>query len=373
MTTRRCHRRHACAVLVCASVLVALALTSAPGAGADPVPQLAPRDAEQRWIDLRTVPAMAGVSFEVDGQTYATSYDGTVSIPVFGLTELADRLHFVGTMPDPSSRVQLVRLSFPPQQGYRRPVVAVFSLQHAVSFRFSDPAGRPVPTDRVASMTIRSATGEERTLSGAELAAPVMLPATDVTNVDGVLTPRDIRYTVQDVRVDGASTVNRSQQDFYPARTSELDVATLFYDVQVSARDGLFGGAAGDAVVLRRPDGAEVRYPMTDGEVTLERLPRGDYEVMVESSGLKVRQPITVTRDQVAQVKVVTRLDLLVAAAVAVLVVGGLGLVGVTRRRRRARRRDEEAAQARRRSAPGGSDVGAPDPRPAARDPEPVA
>ena len=218
-------------------------------------------------------------------------------------------------------------------------------------------------------MKIRSSTGEERTLSPTELAAPVMLLAQEATPTPTGLTSRDLRYTVQDVMVDGTSTVNRSQQDFFPSRDPELTVDTLFFNVHVQVNDALFGSTTGKRVVLLRPDGTETSYPLVDGEATLESLPRGDYKLRVEGSGLKSWQPVAVTRDQSVQIRQLTRLDMATVGGAVVVVVLGLVLAGRGHRRRRARRRLPEGP-----IEPSGSDVVsvAPD-GPEVAVPEPVA
>ena len=109
-------------VVAATLALTALALLPQVAPTAAAAEQLAPRAEVQRWLDIRTVPLVVGAAFELDGQVYTTGFDGAVSIPTSGLTQVATRLHFVGTpTDDPTLQSTFIRFSLPPQQGYRRP------------------------------------------------------------------------------------------------------------------------------------------------------------------------------------------------------------------------------------------------------------
>ena len=49
--------------------------------------------------------------------------------------------------------------------------------------------------------------------------------------------------------------------------------------------------------------------------MTLRALPRGDYRVAVDAWGLSGEQPLSITRDQVVELRVLSYLDILVWSA----------------------------------------------------------
>jgi len=326
-----------------------------------------------RFLQLTTIPPLPNTTFSLDGVPYTTGADGTVTISTSALNNLDQRLKFVSAATDPLTKADFVRLATPPQTRYWRQAVAIFDMSHAVRFSFADSSGAPVPLDRVTSMTIKSSTGEERRLSSDDLAHPVMLPAVHPYTKGDHPEPQILRYTVQDVIVDGSNTVIPSQHEFFPANVDDLHLDTSVFTVQVSVRDALFGFADASTVVVRHPDGTETRHAASGGKLTLRGLPRGDYEMRVEGAAIKSWRPISVSRDQTVELSPVSRIDLGAVAGVIVILFGGLLVVG---NRRRARRRRRLGPPGEDPTGTGGSSPGTPEPgmqlEAPSREPEPV-
>jgi hypothetical protein len=81
--------------------------------------------------------------------------------------------------------------------------------------------------------------------------------------------------------------------------------------------------------VLRSSDGTEQRVALdADGNVTIDRLPRGEYTVSVMNGGYSPPRPIHVSRDQDVQLKVVSMIDVASLMLTVGAVVLGLILIG---------------------------------------------
>ncbi len=288
-----------------------------------------------RFLHIRTLPALPRATFLLDGTSYTTGADGTVTVATDRLSDLDHRLKFDTLVTDSGTRARFLRFSNPPQHGYWRDAIAVFDLSRAVQFSFAKPDGSALPPGRVSSMTIRSSTGVDRTISDSALRNPVMLPALHVTSTNETRDQQMIRYTVQEVRVDGSNTVVPSQQAFFPANTTAAAVGTRIYSLDVTVDDAIFGFSAGSSVLLRKPDGSESRYHLADGKVTIPGLAPGQYQMRIQGAGFDGWRPIVVSRDQVIAVSPISGIDIAAVGAIALLLLFGLFFVGARRRARR--------------------------------------
>jgi hypothetical protein len=122
--------------------------------------------------------------------------------------------------------------------------------------------------------------------------------------------------------------VNQAQQRFLPSRQRVVPLRLLFYDTTVRARDALFGFPIGHALELRYPNGHVERPRLGGGgKVRLRALPRGDYEVKVSGAGISFTRPLSVSRNQEVELKVLSWLDLGLAALALASVALGLLVV----------------------------------------------
>jgi hypothetical protein len=113
-------------------------------------------------------------------------------------------------------------------------------------------------------------------------------------------------------------------------------VATaLLFDAHFRARDAIFGFAVGSTLELRYPNGRVDRHPIgADGRVQLRNLPRGDYDVVVRGPALAVTRPVSLTKDQDVDLKVLTFFDLGSTTLALVWTLVGLAMIGMRRRNR---------------------------------------
>ena len=289
-------------------------------------------------LTIVTVPALPGTIFEFDGRTFVTDETGSVRVPDAGqLQGLANRLSYQGFEGDPTVGVVFTRFAGAYNANHTRRVEAVFETTRAVSFSFVDLDGRPVESERVTTMTLKNSMGVLFEIDTFMFDTAIVLPSQRaVQSFDGYVA-KDIYYTVQDVVIDGSNTVNRSQQKFFPAEVTTVEVETQFYHVTISVTDALFGFTNGAAALVRWPDGHETRNEVVDGVTTLY-LPRGDYEMRVDGPGLETWRPVSVSRDQDIELELFSYVDigLLATSTMAIAIV----LVVIGRRRHHARHRE---------------------------------
>jgi hypothetical protein len=80
-------------------------------------------------------------------------------------------------------------------------------------------------------------------------------------------------------------------------------------------------------VELRYPSGRTATHDLKDGETTLQSLPRGTYNLKVKASGVSFTRPVSVSRNQEVELKVISWLDMFLAFAAVIALAVGLALV----------------------------------------------
>lgn len=324
-------------VLVAACALAVLA--TAPPVRATRSPS------ESDDLRILTLPPAPGAVFIFDDMRYVTAADGSATIPDAGdLKDVSLRLHYDSFEGDPSTEVTFNRFAGLGNANRTRQVTALFTTSRMVTFTFKDLAGDAVDLSRIDQLKLKSSLGVFFELSNSDLGTAIFLPALRVVPGPQGMELKEIYYTVQDVLIDGSNTVNRSQQKFYPAKVSSLEVVTQFFHVTVSVSDALFGFENGSAVLVRWPDGAETRHEVHDGKATLPLLPRGEYEMRVDGVGMVTWRPVSVSRDQVINLELMSAID--IGAVLLVLVVIATMLIVIGRRRANLGRRAATAVPA---------------------------
>jgi hypothetical protein len=131
------------------------------------------------------------------------------------------------------------------------------------------------------------------------------------------------------VIVDDANVVNRAQQRFEPYRQEEAAIKLLFYSAEFSAHDALFKFAIGKGIKLTFPNGRIERYEFgPDAKLKIDRLPRGEYWVVVEGPGMSFLRPVTLSRNQQVPLEVLSWIDIAFVFGVLFAIAVGLLLVG---------------------------------------------
>jgi hypothetical protein len=192
-------------------------------------------------------------------------------------------------------------------------------------------------------MTLKSRTGVRTPVKQGE---SVWLQGSRVVPFTGELVSKDIDYQVERAEVDGTNVVNRAQQRFTPRKTSHLAVQLLFYSLRIVTKDALLGFPTGSGVELEYPSGRKVTKPLHDGQVLLPSLPRGTYNLKVAASGVSFTRPVSVSRNQEVELKVISYLDMILAFGAMVSIAVGLLLARRPDLRRKLRLRRRKAVGA---------------------------
>jgi hypothetical protein len=308
MTARPCLR----AALIGAALAATFGLAPAAQAAS----------AGQRELVVRTVPPLPHVRFTLDGASFSSNAAGIARIAA-----TSGRAHRL-TVVDPGRIENGVRATFSRwDDDAFQPTRTVdlskttelqvgFEVAYLVRFSFADLHGHAVSATRVRSVTLSSTLGSRVHFTPGHA---LWLPGGRVARrLDGLEQTR-IRYAVETVVVDGSNVVHHAQQRFYPADTHSFRSTLLLYSARITARDVLFHRPAGTALVLAYPNGHKTRLPLDASGVYLPALARGTYGLRAVAHGFSPAVPLSVSKNQVIALRVVTVLDISVVLGLAVL------------------------------------------------------
>jgi hypothetical protein len=280
---------------------------------------------------VSVLPALAGVPFRYQGVTYRTDRAGRLSLP-------SSRAGVDNAIRPPAGGVPLTgggKATFEKWYGLgTKHQTAALATYKPVSFTFSNPQEQRVPRSSLGTITLKSSLGFITPLPAAS--QTLLLQSTRVVPDATGLEVKDLYYTIQQVDVEGNNVVNRSQTKFVPRTVQQVNVPLLFFDATVRVHDAIFGWGVGGKLVLAYPNGASKQLAVGNGgRVSLPGLPRGQYKMSVVGPGLKIVQPVAMSRAQDVDLKVFTWLDVGTAVVVVLIVAIGLILLGRRFHRRR--------------------------------------
>jgi len=312
-----------------AARLLAAAAVTLSAAGAIAAPGLA-ATGKRAVLEIKTVPRVSGMTFELDGRRFASRGDGIARIEWDGRTALRDRLVAVPTETRPGIRAFLGRWYGNLDRPGQSTLTAALGLSYAVKLSFTNLREEQVASKRVSSVTLRSSTGIVYRFKGDEVRKRQWIQGVRTVSTPAGPREKDILISVDRVIVDGANVVNRAQQRFLPRRQDTVEVALLFYSARFSARDALFRLPLGSGVKLLHPDGRWTYHAFgSSAEVVVDGLARGDYSVEVDGPGISFLRPVTLSRDQEVELEVLSYAD--IGLAVGILVATALGLLYIGR------------------------------------------
>ncbi len=284
-------------------------------------------------VVIQTVPPVAGVTFQLNGQQFVTGEDGSASIQVNkpGTYRLEALISLYN---DPTQRIQFGRWledNFQPYTEIQVPTNKVIpvglNIFNLVGETFVDLDGLPVNPDRISQFTIRSEQGDTFVLNSGNSR---WLPASRITRQANGLVVTKLLYSVVNVSLDGSNVVNSSQQQFYAEPNDTWKISLLLYGLHIQVSDGLFGSAAGKSVNLIFPNGKIVNYPLdSTGALDIHGLARGNYTLQViGAAGVGNRMPVALSRNQDANLKILTYTDLGIVGTLGLFVALALLLYG---------------------------------------------
>jgi hypothetical protein len=281
-------------MLACA----ALVLGAAPAAAEAGVP-----------AEIRTVPAVPGMRFSLDGRQFQADGRGVARPPAGA----GGSIKALDTALGPGVQARFDRW-------YLGRSIAAISLYYRVRPAFADLAGQRVDPDLITSVSLGGGQGGRHVVEGGR---SVWLRGNRVLPESQGRRSVALSYAVDRVTVAGSTVVQRAQQRFRPSVERAPKLRLAFFAARFTVRDALLGFPIGSAVRLEYPNGRAQRHALgSDAELTLTSLPRGDYRVSVEAPGISSSRPVALSRDQEIDLQVISWLDvtivLLGLAAVAV-------------------------------------------------------
>jgi hypothetical protein len=283
-------------------------------------------------ITVQTVPAVDGIPMTLGTQRVLTQKGiATFQVSRAGSYVLTPD---VSAFDQSDMRAGFVRWAdnvFTPE----RPIVVIgdetlilgLQLAYRGSFQFVNSAGNQIPKSSIQSITLTSTGGSEKTLTDFD---NVWLDAgTAVKQLDS-LTASPRTWRLLEVQMAGTNVVNRGQQRLTPAPRAVWTVELLLYDLQVQARDAIFGNPIGGELSLVYPDGSVrvTQFGKDGSSIEYLQLPRGAYTLRLKVAGLGAPTPVALSRDQTAVIRVITYLDIGILGGLLLLAVGAMAWFG---------------------------------------------
>jgi hypothetical protein len=307
-------------------------------------------------LTVQTVPRMEGVVFEFEGNRFVSDSKGVatlkviqwssdlrsrivvpdVDVPCYTGATFDDRPTWNGlaakqaSYTDPDCRVNA---RFSRWYGWSDdPGASVYALMDTwvpISWSFKDLSGQPVDPALVTSINFKSSTGIKLDFTADKHGAVVWVHSGRVVPSQDGLLPKVLYYTVETAYVGGSNVVIRARDKFFPHETRHWDVTLLFYSATFRARDAFFGFPIGSTVNIIAPDGTVIKQDLdSNSEITLPKLPRGEYQVSVIGPGYSPLRPVAVSKNQDVEIQVFTYLDMAVVFVVLSSIGFGLILLG---------------------------------------------
>lgn len=291
-------------------------------------------------MTLKTVPALSGVRFTVDGQPLVTGADGTTTYTVqhdyagHRLSVISDsvttankRYQFYrwAGQRDPNQAFSRTVSGLPMRSNYA--VTAAFTVQVPVLPRVVRQDGAALDPTEVEKITARNDNG---TIVELPLSSPTWLDQVRPAFHHSVLSAQPVSYSLQSVIVRGANVVDAGRQRFQPAATSNPTFTTQFHDLVITGHDAIFKTKLGTSATITFPDRSKQTVPLNaEHTVTLTNLPRGTYKVTIEAGrGVVGVQQFSLSKDKTADLIVISALDLTILLGLLLIIAVGLLVIG---------------------------------------------
>lgn len=293
-------------------------------------------------IQIETVPPLPHVRFTLDQSVATSDSQGIARFEVETIKDLSKRLKLEPSQIADDTRAALGRWFWDRNTRIR----AALDLSHPVTFSFANLQEQPVAAETISALTLKSSTGEVHTVTTPQLDEPLWLHASRIVPTHNGLLQKDLYYSVESVMIRGSNVVNRAQQRFVVRTQRHWPIALMFYSARFSSHDALFGVPIGGGIEVEYPDGStETRAFDAANTVTFDHLPRGEYRIRVQASGISPFRPLALTRNQVVDLEVFSETDIavvgisLASLAIGLLLIGRphllLVLIGRARERRK--------------------------------------
>jgi hypothetical protein len=280
--------------------------------------------AAEASVRLRVLPAIPGVVVVYQGVTYKTDARGYVALPGTRRTVVPDAIQ-VRELITGGRRYTFARW-FGASTG--ADITAGLDYYQRITFTFRNLDGVPVPDSQIQKLVIKAQTGQVINRTTKDMADSVEVLAERVQPLAGGPIVKDVTWSAQVVQISGANVVRSSMQKWQPANDGHIKLELDFYPLQIRGVDAFFGRGAGGRAVLQFPDGPTQTYALHNGRVVIPALPRGTYNVTITGSGKAFKTPVSLSKPQIAELKVITWMDMGAVALFLIAFMLGLVLVG---------------------------------------------
>jgi hypothetical protein len=339
-------RRAALAGALSGVVVIAPALAvAAPGPAWAVTAVAAPAAQSPVTLTIRTIPALRGIRFTLDGVALTSGPGGTAAhteqhnfsqhtLRLLDSTVVRQDRQYRFTrwagQRDPDQAFRATVHGLPMRANYT--ITAAFSVWCPVTPRFTDQHGRALYPAQIAQVTVRSDTGQTASLRPS---GTTWLQCTRPVARGSTLHSQDVQYSVQNVMVSGTNVVRAGIERFWPGRTRAPTIVGYFHDLTITAHDALFGGPTGQETLVTLPDHTVLTEPLGPRHTaTLSNLPQGSYRVQVKAEGAIVStQTLRLSRDMTVDLTAVSPIDLAALGGGLLAAVVGLPLLSGSRRR----------------------------------------
>ena len=267
---------------------------------------------------IRIIPPTAGIKVKFNDQIHTSDEKGFVNFQIgqTGSYSLEILPVDAGLLPA-HTKMKFSRWNdniFTPRRQVffprRHPLEAGFVLEYLVDEIFLDSTGALVNASRVSSMTLKGL-GSSYTF---DRAGPIWLPANRLSRRIGEqLESQNIVYYFNDIQIDGANVITKSQQRFRIRPAAVWRINVLVYSIQFSARDAMFHFPIGSGIALTYPDGhiEKFLFDLPGSEIKIFSLPRGSYSAtVITRGGSAPPTPIHLSRDQNVELLVLSFPDM---------------------------------------------------------------
>jgi hypothetical protein len=293
-------------------------------------------------LTIVTVPPLPGLPLVRvgNGATLKTGADGKVTVTIARAGDVTLRL----TLPkdDATQRLRLDRWddgSTALVRTIRVPdvlqVTVGLQISHPVRLQFAASDGGPIDATEVPSVAVSDSAGTEQTLIGP---GPHWLRSNAISRLTTGLVSTPLEYRVADVPMSGVSVVTRGQQRFVADGPVTVQISLLVFNLAIQGRDGLLKTPSGSRATITAVDGSERVVQLDRAGGATIRLPRGQYRITVGGAvGISLSTTVALSRDQIADVLLISPADLAILLAVGLGLAIGLIVIGrphVLRRRR---------------------------------------
>ena len=283
-------------------------------------------------IRIATVPPVAGLKLRVGTRSTTTGDDGIAVAEVDKLGSY-DVEPMLDEPVDPSVRLSFVRWADGVFTAVRRIDVrenASYVLGVRIAYRgsihFVDLDGRPVDPSLIERVRATASNGSELVLTDF---SEVWWDAGTAVSRTGGLTHTPTLWRMAEVAMAGTNVVNQGQQSFSPVIGADWRITLLLYDLSVRTEDAFLGGPAQGTLRLEHPNGATRSIELgADGTAEFPALPRGEYTLRLASDGIAPPTPVALSRSQTANIRVISRTDLVAGGAIAAVALAILIWIG---------------------------------------------